>query len=86
MDKSGIWCTVVSFWYLLIRFRQYIQVSKSSQDFPSVLQYSDLDRSEGEAERDIGSLRMMGWGLMLAENSSAAAVAAAAVPSGWVIW
>ncbi len=29
------------------------------------------------AERDIGSLRMMGWGLMLAENSS---VVAAAVP------
>ena len=27
-------------------------------------------RSEGVAERDIGSLRMMGWGLMLAENSS----------------
>ena len=27
------------------------------------------------AERDIGSLRMMGWGLMLAENSSVAAAA-----------
>ena len=35
-------------------------------------------RSEGAAERDIGSLRMMGWGLMLAENSSVAAVAVAA--------
>ena len=30
------------------------------------------------AVRDIGSLRMMGWGLMLAENSSAAAAAAVA--------
>ena len=35
------------------------------------------------AERDIGSLRMMGWGLMLAENSSAvAAVAAVTGPPG----
>ena len=31
------------------------------------------------AERDIGSLRMMGWGLMLAQNSSVAVVVAAAV-------
>ena len=31
------------------------------------------------AERDIGSLRMMGWGLMLAENSSVAVAAAVAV-------
>ncbi len=36
------------------------------------------------AERDIESLRMMVWGLMLAESSSAAVAAAAvAVPSGW---
>ena len=35
------------------------------------------NRSEGVAERDIGSLRMMGWGLMLAESSSVVAVAAA---------
>ena len=42
-----------------------------------------LYRSEGVAERDIGSLRMMGWGLTLAENSSAAAaVAAAAAVTG----
>ena len=40
-------------------------------------------RSEGVAERDIGSLRMMGWGLMLPENSSvAAAVAAVTGPPG----
>ena len=30
------------------------------------------------AERDIGSLGVMGWGLMLAESSSAAAAAVAA--------
>ena len=43
-------------------------------------------RSEGLAERDIGSLRMMGWGLMLAENSSvAAAVAAVTGPPGGVL-
>ena len=39
-------------------------------------------RSEGVAERDIGSLRMMGWGLMLAENSSAAVVVAAVIRAG----
>ena len=33
------------------------------------------------------SLGVMGWGLVLAENSSAVAAAVAvAVPSGWVIW
>ena len=44
---------------------------------------SYLNRSEGVAERDIGSLRMMGWGLMLAENSSA--VAAVTGPPGGVL-
>ena len=39
-------------------------------------------RSEGVAERDIGSLRMMGWGLMLAENSSVAAAAVVAAVTG----
>ena len=34
------------------------------------------------AERDIGSLRMMGWGLMLAESSSVAVVAAAVLRAG----
>ena len=34
------------------------------------------------AERDIESLRMMGWGLMLAENSSAAVVVVAAAVTG----
>ena len=31
------------------------------------------DRSEGLSERDISSLGVMGWGLEVAENSSAAA-------------
>jgi len=35
--------TVHSFWYLPLRSRWYFQVSKSSQEFPSVLWYSDLD-------------------------------------------
>ena len=43
-----------------------------------------LGRSEGEPERDMVSLRMMGWGLVLLENSSVAVVAAvAAVTWGW---
>ena len=43
-------------------------------------------RSEGVAERDIGSLRMMGWGLMLAENSSVVVAAAAVTgpPGGFL--
>ena len=35
------------------------------------------------AERDIGSLRMMGWGLMLAENSSVVAAAVTGPPGGF---
>ncbi len=38
------------------------------------------NRSEGLPERDMESLGVMGWGLVVAENSSAAAVVAAAVP------
>ena len=34
------------------------------------------------AKRDIGSLRMMGWGLMLVESSSVAAAAVAAAVTG----
>ena len=41
----------------------------------------------GKPERDMVSLRMMGWGLMVVESSSAAVVVAAAVvavaPPGW---
>ena len=40
--------------------------------------YIMYNRSEGVAERDIGSLGVMGWGLMLAENSSVAAAAVVA--------
>ena len=39
-------------------------------------------RSEGVAERDIGSLGVMGLGLMLAENSSVVAVVVAAAVTG----
>ena len=39
-------------------------------------------RSEGVAERDIGSLGVMGWGLMLPENSSVAVVVVAAAVIG----
>ena len=37
------------------------------------------NRSEGVPERDMISLRMMGWGLAAGKNSSAAAATAAAV-------
>ena len=38
-----------------------------------------IGRSEGVPERDMISLRMMGWGLAAGKKSSAAATAAAAV-------
>ena len=44
--------------------------------------FSKFCRSEGWSERDMVSLRMMGWGLVLLENSSVAA-AAVAVTWGW---
>ena len=37
------------------------------------------DRSEGVPERDMISLRMMGWGLAAGKNSSAAAAVVAVV-------
>ncbi len=36
----------------------------------------------GKPERDMESLRMMEWGLMVVESSSAVAVAAAVAPAG----
>ena len=43
-------------------------------------------RSEGVAERDIEFLGVMGWGLMLAENSSVAVAAVVAVTGGWALF
>ena len=43
---------------------------------------NEVGRSEGLAERDIESLPMMGWGLMLAENSSTVVAAAVTGPPG----
>ena len=45
-----------------------------------------LYRSEGLPERGMGSLRMMGWGLLVVESSSAAVVVAVAVPQGWTLF
>ena len=43
-----------------------------------------VNRSEGEAERDIGSLCMIGLGLVVVENSSVVVAAAAVVVTwGW---
>ena len=67
-------------------FLTYLEVPSSHIRF--LFSSKILRRSEGLPERDMESLRMMGWGLVVAGSSSAAAaVVAVAVPrGGWAYW